>query len=274
MTKILTKKQIIEKLRDDKNYFGELGRQYISNSDIKVLNSDFEQYGAKVKNCQPLEEGSYFHALLLEPEKAKKFPIWADTETRGKAYKEYLAEEGIDYMMKTSEAEEVQNMVHHFLNKPTNISELIKDKASKKEEPMIGKLTIEDKDRPTIHNKTYDIKGKADLLVNDLCIDFKTTSASHVDKFIWDARAYGYDSQGYLYSYLFGVPVMFLAISKIKKHYGTTNLPFYKIFSCEMSPTAMESGRHKVLNALEIYEAYYGDSPTQVLEGNIYQASI
>ena len=45
----LTKKQIIDKLRDDKHYFGEFGKKYLSNSDIKVLNSDFESFRRKVK---------------------------------------------------------------------------------------------------------------------------------------------------------------------------------------------------------------------------------
>tara|TARA_R110002110_G_scaffold39172_2_gene126938 strand:- start:201 stop:1025 length:825 start_codon:yes stop_codon:yes gene_type:complete len=272
MSKTLSKKQIITKLRDDKNYFGELGKQYMSNSDFKVLNTDFESYGAQKKNCQPLEEGSYFHALLLEPEKAKNFPIWTDTETRGVAYKEYLKEKGLDFIMKTSEAEEIQNMVHHFLNKPTNISEILNDKSSKKEEPMIGKLKINDKNCATIHNKTYDIKGKADLIGNGVVIDFKTTNASQVEKFIWDARSFGYDSQGFIYNHLFQLPVIFIAISKIKKHYGTNNIPFYKIFCCKMSKTALESGHYKVKNALQIYEAYYGKNATESLEGNVYQA--
>ena len=30
-------KEIIEKLRDDQEYYGDFGKQYISNSDIKVF---------------------------------------------------------------------------------------------------------------------------------------------------------------------------------------------------------------------------------------------
>ena len=33
----MDKQEIIEKLRDDENYYGEYGRQYLSNSDIRAL---------------------------------------------------------------------------------------------------------------------------------------------------------------------------------------------------------------------------------------------
>tara|TARA_R110001592_G_scaffold13442_3_gene61644 strand:- start:395 stop:1195 length:801 start_codon:yes stop_codon:yes gene_type:complete len=262
MSKKLNKKEIIDKLRNDKHYFGDFGKKYLSNSSIKVLNTDFESYGGVVKKNQALEEGSYFHALILEPQKAKNFPIWTDTETRGKAYKDHLEEKGLDYMMKTSEAEEIQNMVHHFLNKNTNIKDLLNDKDAKKEEPNIGKIKI--------NNKEYDFKGKADLISHGLIIDFKTTKAPAVDKFIWDAKSFGYASQAFIYQSLWSLPITFIGISKVRKFYGHSNLPYYKVYVCPTTEKTILDGKDQVEKALKVYEEFYGKNPKQVIEDVVY----
>lgn len=36
----MNSKEIIEKLRDDNHYYGEFGKQYLSNSDIDILLND------------------------------------------------------------------------------------------------------------------------------------------------------------------------------------------------------------------------------------------
>ena len=36
---------VIDKLRDDSRYYGKFGRQFLSNSDIKVLLEDPSKYG-------------------------------------------------------------------------------------------------------------------------------------------------------------------------------------------------------------------------------------
>ena len=57
MPKQLTHEKIIDKLRDDEHYYGDFGRQYISNSDIKILLSNIEQYGQKVVENENLAKG-------------------------------------------------------------------------------------------------------------------------------------------------------------------------------------------------------------------------
>ena len=79
----------IQELRDDKKYYGEYGKEWLSNSDITQLLNDEQQYGVPVKETEAMIKGRYFHQLVLEPEKAKDFVIWTETETRGKAYKEF-----------------------------------------------------------------------------------------------------------------------------------------------------------------------------------------
>ena len=38
--------EIIEKLKDDKEYYGGVGKQYLSNSDIGALLNNPKEYGA------------------------------------------------------------------------------------------------------------------------------------------------------------------------------------------------------------------------------------
>src|SRR5210317_906224 len=108
-------KEIIEKLRDDQEYYGDFGKQYISNSDIKVLRDNPEAYRLPVESNENLEKGRLFHQLILEPDKAKDFPI-ADFTRRDKSYKEWCAEKGLSFALKTSEADEIKALVDWFMN--------------------------------------------------------------------------------------------------------------------------------------------------------------
>ena len=47
--KSMNKPEILEKLREDEHYYGEFGRQYLSNSDIGTLLNDPLQYGQPTK---------------------------------------------------------------------------------------------------------------------------------------------------------------------------------------------------------------------------------
>ena len=85
--KQLSNKQIIKNLRDDKKYYGEYGKKWLSNSDVYKLLYDEHQYGCSTKQTDKMLRGSYFHTLCLQPENKKDYQIWDQTETRGKAYK-------------------------------------------------------------------------------------------------------------------------------------------------------------------------------------------
>ena len=56
---------IIEQLRDDNNYYGVLGKQYLSNSDIGTLLNNPQGYGKSRPDSKNLLEGRYFHQLLI-----------------------------------------------------------------------------------------------------------------------------------------------------------------------------------------------------------------
>ena len=86
----MTNAEIINKLRDDKHYYGEFGR-HISNSDIKTLLYDPEQFKVPTKPTIAMEQGKYFHQLMLEPDKAKDFLI-ADVTRRDATFKKFKEE--------------------------------------------------------------------------------------------------------------------------------------------------------------------------------------
>ena len=140
MAKKLSKKQIIDKLRIDEEYYGEFGRQWLSNSNIQNLQpSTFKQFGKVEPDNENFVKGRYFHQLILEPKKAKDFPIWSATETRGKAYKEFLEEKGLNFVLKESEALLIENMAKEIVSRNEQLTELITNKEALREEPFIGR---------------------------------------------------------------------------------------------------------------------------------------
>ena len=69
----MDKDKIIKQLKDDEQYYGEYGQQFLSNSDVKVLKteSSAKEFRSAKKftetELKNLEMGKYFHQLLLEP---------------------------------------------------------------------------------------------------------------------------------------------------------------------------------------------------------------
>ena len=86
-------KTAVERLKDDKEYYGEFGRQYLSNSDIKVLRENPKEYGVPREDNKAFAEGRYFHQSMLEPDKAEQTLSIGVASRNTKAYKEMLAAE-------------------------------------------------------------------------------------------------------------------------------------------------------------------------------------
>ena len=84
----MNKEQILEKLRDDEHYYGEFGKQYLSNSDIKTLLSNPLELHKPSKSNPNFLVGGYFHTAILEPDKVKNFKIIETTSRNTKVYKE------------------------------------------------------------------------------------------------------------------------------------------------------------------------------------------
>lgn len=84
----MDKNEIIEKLRDDVNYYGAYGKKYLSNSDIKTLLINPLALGEPSKPNPAFLVGGYFHTAILEPDKLKKYKVIQSKTRNSKAYKE------------------------------------------------------------------------------------------------------------------------------------------------------------------------------------------
>ena len=231
----------IDKLRDDANYYGKFGRQFLSNSDIKVLLDDPSKYGVPTPDNPALAGGRLFHQLILEPEKAATV-VCVDAASRNtKKYKDACAEHGADFMLLCKERDNIKYLTDKMLSN-LDFFDTIREDGNVYEQPAVG----------TIMGKQF--KGKADILSSDCIIDLKTTS--NLDDFKWSARKYGYDSQAYIYQSLFGKPMVFYAIDKKTGRMGMF----------DTSDDFIRRGRDKVERALEVYDRFFGADATHNIE--------
>ena len=71
----MNKKQILQKLRNDEDYYGDFGNQFLSNSHIGKLLKDPLNAFEPSKQSPAFAIGGYFHTCILEPGKLEKFKI-------------------------------------------------------------------------------------------------------------------------------------------------------------------------------------------------------
>lgn len=226
---------VIDMLRDDTNYYGDFGKQYLSNSDIGTLLKDPSQFGVTQIDNPNFAKGRYFHQLILEPSKAENVKyVTASTRTT-KVYKQYCEDNDLPYALLESEVEEIQRLVTKMLSNYTFFDD-IRNEGNEYEVPAVGKIC----------GQMW--KGKADIVHPDMLIDLKTTS--NIDDFKWSARRYNYDSQAYIYQSLFNKPLVFYVIEK-----GTGRLGIYR-------PTTefLERGEDKVERAVEVYKKFFAEN--------------
>jgi len=63
---------ILKLLNDDANYYGAVGKSFLSNSDIGTLLENPKKFGTSRPDDKTLAIGRLFHQLLIEPEKAEE----------------------------------------------------------------------------------------------------------------------------------------------------------------------------------------------------------
>ena len=103
--------QILELLRDDKEYYTGIGKNYLSNSDIGTLLNNPKDFGKSREDNKAFMDGRYFHQLILEPEKAKNL-IYVDASTRTtKLYKDFCEENNVPFCMLQKEKEDIERLV-------------------------------------------------------------------------------------------------------------------------------------------------------------------
>ncbi len=226
-------KEIYEKLRNDEHYYGDYGKQFLSNSDISTLLKNPRDLHKPRPSSAAFLVGGYFHTAILEPDKLNRFKIVDATTRNTKKYKEMSDGE---ICLLQHEVDKIQLMTEAMMSNDV-CRDLIKPVLAEVdyEEPRVGK----------IFDNMW--KGKADIINHEekLVIDLKTTA--DIDKFRWSASKYNYDSQAYIYSTLFGYEMIFIVIDKETKQVG--------IFDC--SPDFYKRGEDKVRQASAAYDLFY-----------------
>ena len=232
----MDKAKILKKLKNDEDYYGDFGNQFLSNSHVGRLLKDPLNAFAPSKPSPAFLVGGYFHTCILEPDKLEKYKVVKASTRNTKAYKDVaggelcLLEHEVDMIelmrQKVMENDICRDLIRGSTNSGIDIEY---------EVPMITEL---------FGNKW---KGKADIVNHEekLIIDLKTTA--DIEKFQWSASKYNYDSQAYIYSKLFGYEFLFIVIDKSTHQIG--------VFDC--SPQFYERGEDKVRKASEAYDLFY-----------------
>ena len=236
----MNKKAIIKKLKEDEHYYGDFGKQYLSNSDIRTLLNNPLALGEQSKPSPAFLVGGYFHTAILEPNKLKKYKVIESSTRNTKAYKEMS---GGELCLLQHEVDKIELMTESIMENDI-CRGLIRGIDVEYEKPGIAEL----------EGQMW--KGKADIVNHDekLIIDLKTTK--DINSFKRSAYRWNYDSQAYIYSKLFGYEFVFIAIDKES----------HQIAVMDCSPEFYESGKDKVKRAVEAYDLFYktdGFDPSQ-----------
>ena len=71
----MNKEKILQKLKNDEDYYGEFGNQFLSNSHVGRLLKDPLRAFEPSKPSPAFLVGGYFHTCILEPDKLEKFKV-------------------------------------------------------------------------------------------------------------------------------------------------------------------------------------------------------
>ena len=227
----MNKKQILQKLKNDEDYYGDFGNQFLSNSHVSRLLKDPLNVFKPSKPSPAFLVGGYFHTCILEPDKLEKFKVVKSSTRNTKEYKDVS---GGELCLLQKEVDEIELMRDKLM-----ANDICKDLV------RLGNVEYEVPGITDLFNNKW--KGKADIINHDekLIIDLKTTA--DIDKFRWSASKFNYDSQAYIYSKLFGYEMLFIVIDKATHNIG--------MFDC--SPEFYERGEDKVRRAAEAYDLFY-----------------
>ena len=177
----MKKDEIIERLRNDEDYYGDYGNKFLSNSHIgKLLKNPMSLYD-KTPDNPNFKVGGYFHTAILEPDKLKSFKIIDATTRNTKKYKEIS---GGEVCLLQHEVDMIEVMVEKMM-----ANDICRDLI----QPVLGNVQYEEPGIVRLYDNMW--KGKADIINHDekLIIDLKTTG--DIEKFRWSASKFNYDSQ-------------------------------------------------------------------------------
>lgn len=221
----------IELLKNDANYYGELGKQFLSNSDIEALLKDPASFKKDKPKTVDMVKGSYFHALLIEKDKVESFEIVKASSRTTNIYKDACSDGQIRLLQ--PEVDMIVQMAEAIKGNITTY-DMVYDDIEGYEVPAVKE----------IFGLMW--KGKADIVKGDAVYDLKTTSK--LDDFMYSARKYNYDSQAWLYNQFFGKPVEFIVVEKETNRVA--------VFDC--SEEFLERGKDKVIRAVDQWHMFFG----------------
>ena len=247
----MNRAEILKNLKDDSKYYGKFGKQYLSNSDIFNLLKNPTQFRIPQEATKPMLEGSYFHTKILEPHKIGDFVEVDVTSRNSVKYKEAVNNSNGEMLLLTKEREHLDFLCTKMTSN-MEMFDLIYQEGNEFEVPQIQNIM------------GLDWKGKADIInhTSELIIDIKTSS--DIDKFMFSARTYNYDSQAYIYQRLFNKPLVFFVIDKRSGRLG--------VFDC--SPTFLRGGQEKVEQAVEIYHKFFSNEATEDISSYMHRQTL
>ena len=236
----MNKKQVLKRLCNDEDYYGDFGKQFLSNSDIYYLLKNPLKFQQPSEPSTAFLVGGYFHTAILEPGKLKKYKVVKSTTRNTKVYKEIsdgelcLLQHEVDMIERMRDTLFENDICRDLIQGSKSANKYFTDNVEY-EVPMIKE----------IEGGMW--KGKADIVNHEekLIIDLKTTS--DILKFKNSAYRFNYDSQAFIYSQLFGYEFLFIAIDKNSHQIG--------LYDC--SPKFYESGKDKVMRAVEAYDLFF-----------------
>lgn len=221
----------LERLKNDEEYYGKYGKQFVSNSDIDALLKNPSSFKQDKNQTVAMLEGTYMHKHILEPEKVGEIPIVECSTRNTKIYKEYLADNNIKLALLLKETEVLDRLISK-IQSDMDLSDI---------------FSSYDNEVPGV-KEIFGVmfKGKADTLTDEFGYDLKSTT--DISKFRRSAYSFNYDSQAFIYQELFGKPFKFVVACKQTEQ--------IKMFEC--SPEFIDHGRNKVMRALEVWHKYFG----------------
>ena len=169
----MNKEKILQKLKNDEDYYGEFGNKFLSNSHVGRLLKDPLKAFEPSKPSPAFLVGGYFHTCILEPDKLEKFTVVKSTTRNTKAYKDVA---GGELCLLQHEVDVIELMREKVMSNDICRDLILGsdfERTVDYEVPMITEL---------FGNKW---KGKADIVNHNekLIIDLKTTA--DIEKFQW-----------------------------------------------------------------------------------------
>ena len=102
-------KEVLAKLQLDEHYYGDYGKQWLSNSDIITLLNDPKSFGKSKEMTKAMLIGRYFHTAMLEPHKinSSEYDVVDASSRNTRKYKDALDENGRMLMMLSKEKDDI-----------------------------------------------------------------------------------------------------------------------------------------------------------------------